>query len=107
MRVASCLLVLVFLLAPITVGAALGPIVTRQTRQVDPNAFTSEVDQELAVGATDAPMVLDLYVPENCTNDTAVIDKLLNGTGYNKHRVPGKLRKSRLLTREEREESMI
>lgn len=25
----------------------------------------------------------------NCTSDTAIIDKLLNGTGYNKYRLPG------------------
>lgn len=28
--------------------------------------------------------------PENCSTDTAIIDKLLNGTGYNKYRIPGK-----------------
>lgn len=88
MGVASCLVVVVFLLVE-SVDGGLGPIVTRQTRQVDPNAFTSEIDEQLSVGATYAPLVLDLYTPENCTNDTAVIDKLLNGTGYNKHRVPG------------------
>uniref|UniRef100_A0A914UXS1 Uncharacterized protein n=1 Tax=Plectus sambesii TaxID=2011161 RepID=A0A914UXS1_9BILA len=88
MGVASCLVVVVFLLVA-SVDGGLGPIVTRQTRQVDPDAFTSEIDQELSVGPTYAPLVLDMYVPENCTNDTAVIDKLLNGTGYNKHRVPG------------------
>lgn len=27
----------------------------------------------------------------NCTSDTAIIDKLLNGTGYNKFRIPGKV----------------
>ncbi|KAI1720886.1 neurotransmitter-gated ion-channel ligand binding domain-containing protein [Ditylenchus destructor] len=26
--------------------------------------------------------------PKNCTRDTAIIDKLLNGTGYNKFRIP-------------------
>uniref|UniRef100_A0A1I7XNV8 Neur_chan_memb domain-containing protein n=1 Tax=Heterorhabditis bacteriophora TaxID=37862 RepID=A0A1I7XNV8_HETBA len=26
--------------------------------------------------------------PRNCTRDTAIIDKLLNGTGYNKFRIP-------------------
>ncbi|VDM42394.1 unnamed protein product [Toxocara canis] len=25
----------------------------------------------------------------NCTSDTGIIDKLLNGTGYNKYRLPG------------------
>lgn len=28
--------------------------------------------------------------PENCSTDTTIIDKLLNGTGYNKFRIPGK-----------------
>ena len=28
---------------------------------------------------------------KNCTPDTAIIDKLLNGTGYNKYRIPRKL----------------
>lgn len=27
----------------------------------------------------------------NCTTDTAIIDKLLNGTGYNKFRIPNGL----------------
>lgn len=27
---------------------------------------------------------------KNCTPDTAIIDKLLNGTGYNKYRIPRK-----------------
>ncbi|CAI4231287.1 unnamed protein product [Auanema sp. JU1783] len=34
----------------------------------------------------------DVYIPmkryQNCTRDTDVIDKLLNGTGYNKFRIP-------------------
>uniref|UniRef100_A0A915CWT1 Neurotransmitter-gated ion-channel ligand-binding domain-containing protein n=1 Tax=Ditylenchus dipsaci TaxID=166011 RepID=A0A915CWT1_9BILA len=28
-------------------------------------------------------------VTKNCSTDTAIIDKLLNGTGYNKYRIPG------------------
>jgi hypothetical protein len=39
--------------------------------------------------------VVHLYPPihteqheTNCTSDTAIIDKLLNGTGYNKFKIP-------------------
>lgn len=29
------------------------------------------------------------YTKKNCSSDTYIIDKLLNGTGYNKFRIPG------------------
>jgi hypothetical protein len=36
------------------------------------------------------PAPSDSEPEPNCTTDTAIIDKLLNGTGYNKFKIPSK-----------------
>ncbi|VDL72667.1 unnamed protein product [Nippostrongylus brasiliensis] len=36
-----------------------------------------------------APASVAAAVAKNCTRDTDIIDQLLNGTGYNKFRIPG------------------
>lgn len=44
-------------------------------------------------GGRDSPGEDGSQQRRNCSTETAIIDKLLNGTGYNKYRLPCKFRR--------------
>jgi hypothetical protein len=55
----------------------------------DENAFTLHTDEKKTRRPLSSSRSEHAARPHrNCTSDTAIIDKLLNGTGYNRFRIP-------------------
>ncbi|KAJ1349269.1 hypothetical protein KIN20_004753 [Parelaphostrongylus tenuis] len=48
--------------------------------------YNVAMDDEIT--ETTVPSTISRKNYRNCSRDTAIIDKLLNGTGYNKFRIP-------------------